>query len=95
MTALAVHAPQGLDKRRFDARAMGQTFAEALAIAAWRVDFFDGKATIRSEALAKLALSSPDRGFADGLADGLAIDVMPENQRHLGDAARCAHDHSE
>jgi leucyl aminopeptidase len=84
VTSLSVLAPSGLDRRSFDARTLGQAFAEALAVAAWRVDFFDGKASIRSEALAKLALASPDRAFAEGMAEGLAIAEGVNAARRLG-----------
>jgi leucyl aminopeptidase len=84
ITATSVLAPAGLDRRAFDARTLGQTFAEALAIAAWRVDFFDGKASNRSESLAKLALASPDRAFAEGMAEGLTIAEGVNAARRLG-----------
>jgi leucyl aminopeptidase len=84
VSAIAVHAPQGLDKRAFDARTLGQAFAEALAIAAWRVDFFDGTGSIRPAAIAKLALSSTDRAFGEGMADGLAIAEGVNAARRLG-----------
>ena len=84
VTSVSVLGPSGLDRRSFDARSLGQAFAEALAIAAWRVDFFDGSATIRSQALAKLTISSPDRAFAEGMVDGLAIAEGVNAARRLG-----------
>jgi leucyl aminopeptidase len=84
ITALAVLAPSGLDRRTLDARAIGQAFAESLAIAAWRVDFFDGKGSIRPAALATLALWSPDRAFTEGMTDGLAIAEGVNTARRLG-----------
>ena len=84
VSALAVHAPEGLDKRRFDARTLGQAFAEGLAVAAWRVDFFDGTASKRPAALAKLVLASDDTGFAEGMEDGLHIAGGVNHARRLG-----------
>ncbi len=84
ITAVSVLAPAGLDRRAFDARSLGQSFSEALAIAAWRVDFFDGKASNRSAALASLSLSSPDRGFAEGMTEGLTIAEGVNAARRLG-----------
>jgi len=83
-SALLVHAPSGLDARNFNARVLGQTFAEALAIAAWRVDFFDGTASKRGKCIEKLVITSGDKIFAQGMVDGLHIAAGVNHARRLG-----------
>ncbi len=81
---ISVHAPVGLDARHFEARVLGQAFAEALMIAAWRVDFFDGTASKRSASLKKLSISSPDAGFAKGMAVGVKVATAVNAARRMG-----------
>jgi leucyl aminopeptidase len=66
--------------RRFDA---GQAFGEALAIANWRVDAFDGTATRREPRRARLTVDSDDRDFADGMARGISLGASVNEARRI------------
>jgi leucyl aminopeptidase len=66
--------------RRFDA---GQAFGEALAVANWRMDLFDGTATKREPRRARLAVDADDRDFAEGMARGLTIGASVNEARRI------------
>jgi len=56
-----------------DAREFGQSMGEGVAIANWRVDMFDGKATTRAARAGNLAIDAGNDAFADGFARGLEV----------------------
>ena len=64
-------------------RELGQAMAEGLAIANWRVDMFDGKATQRAPRAGNLAIDPGNGAFADGFARGLEIGASVNEARRI------------
>ena len=64
-------------------RELGQAMGEGLAIANWRVDMFDGKATQRAPRAGNLAIDAGNGAFADGFARGLEIGASVNEARRI------------
>jgi len=63
--------------------AIAQAIAEGMALANWRVDFFDGEATQHDPALPELVVKSHDRAYRDGLQRGLMLADSTNYARRL------------
>ena len=61
VTAIDVELFAQVDKRSTAIDALGQSLAEGIALAAWRFDNFDGKATKKSAKLSQLDLHSDEK----------------------------------
>ena len=66
-----------------DAREFGQAMGEGLALANWRVDMFDGKATQRAPRAGNLAIDAGSGACADGLARGLEVGASVNEARRI------------
>ena len=66
-----------------DADATGQSLAEGMGLANWRVDFFDGKATNRSAASGTLTLTSTCRDVRGGIRRGLILAESTNEARRI------------
>ena len=66
-----------------DARELGQALAEGMALANWRVDMFDGKATQRTPRAGNLAIDAGSGAFADGFARGLEVGASVNEARRI------------
>ncbi|MFM2164215.1 MAG: Cytosol aminopeptidase, partial [Planctomycetota bacterium] len=64
-------------------RELGQAMGEGLAIANWRVDMFDGKATQRAPRAGNLAIDAGNGAFADGFARGLEVGASVNEARRI------------
>jgi leucyl aminopeptidase len=65
-------------------REAGRAFGEAMGIANWRVDFFDGAATNRQPAAGTIRVEVSHKVFREGLIEGLALAECVNEARRLG-----------
>ncbi len=66
-----------------DGRAQGRVAGEAIGLANWRVDFFDGAATKRSKPRPALTLAADDAAFRAGLKEGLTVAECANEARRI------------
>ena len=66
-----------------DAREFGQAMGEGVALANWRVDMFDGKATTRAARAGNLAVDAGEGAFSDGFARGLEVGASVNEARRI------------
>ena len=66
-----------------DADATGQSLAEGMGLANWRVDFFDGKSTNRPAATGSLTLTSTCRDVRGGMRRGLILAESANEARRV------------
>lgn len=67
-----------------DLESLGRPFGEGIALANWRFDRFDGKATRRTPAEGSLSIASGHSDFDAGLERGLALGDATNLTRRLG-----------
>jgi leucyl aminopeptidase len=68
-----------------DLHRFARSLAEGIAIANWRLDIFDGRATTREPRRGTLRVGSPDRVLAAALAEGLELGGAINECRRLQD----------
>jgi leucyl aminopeptidase len=73
-----------IEKTKLDPAAAGRAAAEGMALANWRVDFFEGKATKYKPPKAPLTIDRGSRAFAGGLREGLLLAECQNYARQLG-----------
>jgi leucyl aminopeptidase len=71
--AARIHVAGAVPRKAVDTATVGRCFGEALGLANWRVDFFDGTATRRSDALPILTVTTDDKTCTAGLREGLLV----------------------
>jgi leucyl aminopeptidase len=75
---------EAIDTSHIGAEEAGRAIGEGMALANWRVDFFDGSASNTAKMNGSLAVSSSDRGLQKGLGTGFTIAEATNYARRLG-----------
>ena len=83
VTAIDVEPSAQVDKRATALDALGQSLAEGITLAAWRFDYFDGKASKKSTKLSQLDVHSSDKTFLAGLTRGVTIAASVNEARRM------------
>tara|TARA_Y100000589_G_scaffold158842_1_gene151195 strand:+ start:394 stop:1884 length:1491 start_codon:yes stop_codon:yes gene_type:complete len=80
---LDVRIHETVPRKIGDADAVGQALAEGMVLANWVVDFFDGKATNRSNASGSLSIGSGDNRMRGGLRRGIVLAESTNDARKI------------
>ncbi len=75
---------EAIDRKKIDHETAGRAIAEGMALANFRVDFFDGKATKKEPANPPLTIDAADKSFKRGMEDGLLLGECTNYSRRLG-----------
>ncbi len=82
-SAIRLHL-DAIPARTMDRAIVARTFGEALGVARWRVDHFDGTATKREKASGKLTVVANDAEGKAAIDEGLTVAEAVNEARRLG-----------